>query len=239
MKNYRSGARFEDTNWEFIDSLKDVPFNELNKESYDRFVKIYKDPLYSFLRFSGYSSQDSEDLVQDLFVKLLETNLLNEVSEDCGKLRTYLIGALKRVIYRQHRYKNANKRGGGAEHQSVDESLNLTDASNTPDEVYDQAWAKTLILNVKTKLFEDQPQLSPEEKEVLAELLNWNAPGVNYKDTADLLGISVGALKSKEFRMRVQFKELLYQEIASTLVEPSLENIEAELEALRNSWEGN
>ncbi len=236
MKNYQSGAHFNDTNWEFIENLKNIKLENLSDDTYDEFVAVYKDPLYSFLRYSGYTPQDSEDLIQDFFIKLLETDLLKEVSKEKGKLRSYLIGALKRVVNRKQRDAKAQKRGGGMRHEQIDGIAEDPETQDSPAIIYDQAWSKALISGVKKKLFEDQPQLTDVEKKTLLELLNWNAQEISYKEGSQIIGIGVAALKSRVFRLRAEFKELLYQEIAKTLSNPSIEEIENEIETLRNSW---
>ena len=57
--------------------------------------RIYWRPIYAYLRRSGHSRHDAEDLTQSFFQHLLENETLQRASRERGRFRSFLLGALK------------------------------------------------------------------------------------------------------------------------------------------------
>src|SRR5438034_1072565 len=64
----------------------------------DTFYRAYWPPLYAFLRRSGSSPHDAEDLVQGFCAHLIEKNVLKALDLRKGRLRTFLIRCLKNFV---------------------------------------------------------------------------------------------------------------------------------------------
>ncbi|MDB6135848.1 MAG: hypothetical protein JWM59_4091 [Verrucomicrobiales bacterium] len=75
--------------------------------------KAYWYPLYAYVRRSGQSPHDAQDLTQEFFARLLEKRWLDAADRDNGKLRTFLIVALRNFLAKEWRRASARKRGGG------------------------------------------------------------------------------------------------------------------------------
>src|SRR6185437_12755692 len=60
--------------------------------------RAYWYPLYAFVRRSGQSPPDAQDLTQEFFCHLLEKRWLDSADREKGKLRTFLVVALKRFM---------------------------------------------------------------------------------------------------------------------------------------------
>ena len=112
--------------------------------------RAYWYPLYAYVRRSGQSPHDAQDLTQEFFCRLLEKRWLDSADREKGKLRTFLIFALKNFMSKEWRRASAQKRGGGQAHAQFDtafaESRFAADSNSlAPDETFDQQWALTLL----------------------------------------------------------------------------------------------
>jgi DNA-directed RNA polymerase specialized sigma24 family protein len=59
----------------------------------------YWKPLYSYLRSSGFGNDKAKDLVQDFFTeKVIDQELVQQADRTRGKLRTFLLTALRNHV---------------------------------------------------------------------------------------------------------------------------------------------
>src|SRR5207249_12076184 len=79
----------------------------------EKLCRTYWRPIYSFVRRQGIGPADAEDLTQGFFASLLEHRNLNAVRKEQGRLRSYLLGALKYFLADERRRGMAIKRGKG------------------------------------------------------------------------------------------------------------------------------
>jgi DNA-directed RNA polymerase specialized sigma24 family protein len=68
-------------------------------------------PLYAFARRSGLAPNDAEDAVQSFIASLLASNSLQNVAQDKGRFRTFLLTSLKYHLSDQNSRARAKKRG--------------------------------------------------------------------------------------------------------------------------------
>src|SRR4051794_36229937 len=113
--------------------------------------RSYWHPLYAYVRRTGQSPHDAQDLTQEFFARLLEKNWLETADREKGRLRTFLIVALKNFMSKEWRRASAQKRGGGHAPVQFDttvaETVYAADAPArlAPDEIFDREWALTLL----------------------------------------------------------------------------------------------
>src|SRR5262245_45016292 len=115
-------------------------------------------PIYAYIRKRGYNPADAQDLTQDFFARLLEKNLLKAVRQESGRFRWFLLCAAKRFLANEWNSQHAAKRGGRHIILSLDEEMaerryqvEIADNS-TPDKLFDQSWALTLLERVQDQL---------------------------------------------------------------------------------------
>lgn len=102
---------------------------------------------FSDVRRCGHSPHDAQDLTQGFFCQLLEKRWLDSADREKGRLRTFLVVALKRYMAKEWRRACAQKRGGGEIHIPMDtafaESRYASDAGAElrPEELFDREWA--------------------------------------------------------------------------------------------------
>jgi RNA polymerase sigma-70 factor (ECF subfamily) len=99
------------------------------QEALEQLCRVYWRPIYSFLPRQGIGQQDAEDLIQGFFALLLERRDFSAVRREKGRLRSYLLWALKHFMADERRRAMAIKRGKGErlipfEEVRADEQMN-------------------------------------------------------------------------------------------------------------------
>jgi len=110
----------------------------------------YRHPIDSYVRRRGHTVEDSQDLTQEFFARILQKRYLSRANPDRGRFRTFL-AALQHFLANEWDRLRAPKRGGGIAPVSFD----LADAEKpyqreladrlTPDRLFQRRWAKTLL----------------------------------------------------------------------------------------------
>jgi RNA polymerase sigma factor (sigma-70 family) len=195
-------------------------------------------PLYAFVRRAGRSAEDAQDLTQEFFVRLLAKNYLADADRDRGRFRSFLLGAMKHLLANERRRQGTQKRGGGLPTISLDfrsgedryRRIEPAD-SLTPERLYERRWALTLLDLVLERLREEFRAAGKSDLfDTLKPLLAAGPAKTSYRDVAEGLAMSEGAVKVAVHRLRRRYRKLLREEIARTLVGP--EAVEDELREL-------
>jgi RNA polymerase sigma-70 factor (ECF subfamily) len=183
--------------------------------------------LYAFIRRQGYDVDEARDLTQGFFVRLLEKNYLKDVKPEAGRFRSFLLTSLKHFLANEWDKDHAQKRGGDTVPISLDtgkaESRYRMEPSDelTPEKLFEKRWAMTVLELVLARLNAELSKAGKAEQfDQLATYLTGDSPRVPYKQAAESLGTSEGAVKVEVHRMRRRFGELLHEEIAHTVTSP-------------------
>src|SRR6187397_2798552 len=127
-------------------------------EALETLCHSYWYPIYVFLRRSGWTAHDAEDLTQAFFERVLEKDYLQAVDRTKGKFRSFLLAMLRHFIANHRRDARAQKRGGrvsfiSIEDESLDEKhLNSSFADASAEQSFERQWALTLLDQVVTRL---------------------------------------------------------------------------------------
>jgi len=196
-------------------------------------------PIYTFIRRSGKSPHDAEDLTQGFFARLLEKNFLATADGAKGRLRTFLLTCVQRYLADEHDRAMTQKRGGGriVELDAFDAEQRLASepADNlTPERSYQRRWALGMVDTAMNAL---RAECIAQDKGALFEklrpFLGFSASiEENYQATAVALGMKLNTVKSHIRRLREQWRDLLMQQVAATLDDPTPDAIKAELAEL-------
>ena len=205
----------------------------------EKLCRTYWYPLYAYLRRSGYSEHDAQDLTQGFFAQLLEDRTIESVQREKGKFRSFLLRRLKYHIAHDRERASAKKRGGGCEVFSLD-SLEAEQRyrleprdDRTPEKIFEHRWAMTVLDQALTQLakeFQESGKAALFER--LRLFLIDEKGNRTYRELADEMGISEDAFKKGVQRMRRRYSELLRAEIAQTVSEEA--EVEEELGYLRS-----
>jgi RNA polymerase sigma factor (sigma-70 family) len=194
--------------------------------------KAYWYPLYAYVRRSGQSPHDAQDLTQEFFSRLLEKRWLDTADREKGRLRTFLIVVLKKFMISEWRRVSTQRRGGGQLHLQMDtvfaESRYAADVTSQlpPDESFDRQWAITLH-DLTLERLENEFGAKPNEFEALKDSLMAARGGIDYAEVGSRMGASEGAARVAVHRLRKRFREIYREEISQTLSEAA--DVDAEL----------
>jgi RNA polymerase sigma-70 factor (ECF subfamily) len=226
---------FPNTRWSVVLAARQRSSPE-SAAALEAICRAYWYPLYAYVRRCGQSPHDAQDLTQGFFCRLLEKNWLDSVDREKGKLRTFLIVALKNFMGKEWRRASAQRRGGGQAHVQFDtafaESRYASDShALAPDEIFDQQWALTLLdLTVNRLRAEFADAAKPGDFEALKGSLLAGRGTIDYAAMAKQLEVNEGAARAAVHRLRKRFREIYRQEISQTLAEGA--DLEAELRHL-------
>ncbi|HZQ45911.1 MAG TPA: sigma-70 family RNA polymerase sigma factor [Verrucomicrobiae bacterium] len=226
---------FPPTRWSVVLAARQRSSPE-SAAALEAICRAYWFPLYAYVRRSGQSPHDAQDLTQEFFRLLLEKRWLDSANREKGKLRTFLIVALKNFMHKEWRRASAQRRGGGQSHVQFDttfaESRYAADSySLAPDETFDQQWALTLLeLTVNRLRAEFETAGKPGDFEMLKGCLLAARGAVDYAAVAKQLSINEGAVRVAVHRLRKRFREIYREEISQTLADGA--DLDAELHHL-------
>jgi RNA polymerase sigma factor (sigma-70 family) len=198
--------------------------------------RAYWQPLYAFVRRCGRPPHDAQDLTQEFFRRLIEKEWLASADREKGKLRTFLIAALKNFLAKEWRQGSAQKRGGGQSHAPLDtafaESRFAADnLALTPEDLFDRQWALRLLdLTVSRLGAEFAAAGKAQEFEALKSCLLAGRDAPDYAAVAVKTGLSEGAIRVAVHRLRKRFRAIYREEISQTLADG--ENADAEMRHL-------
>jgi RNA polymerase sigma factor (sigma-70 family) len=235
---------FPQTRWSLVLQAQDQTNESTSVRALDELCRAYWLPLYSYARRRGLNEQDAEDATQGFFATLLQRSGFDHPTPEKGRMRAFLLTALKRYLTNQWRLDSALKRGGGQTLISFD----IDDAEghfaraqastdDTPETAFDKAWAHTLLSTVFEGLethYANSGQTT--QFEALRPFLIWGDKDQSHADIAIQLGMSEGSVRSAIHRMRARYRSLLEAEIRQTVT--SSEEAATELNHLKKVLAG-
>ena len=200
----------------------------------EKLCRTYWWPLYGFVRREGYKPEEAQDLTQAFFARLLERKDLETVSQEKGRLRSYLLASLKNFLSKARYRELTLKRGEGRALVSLDELLARERTDQEPahklsaDRIYERRWALTLLEQVLTRLraeYEAAAKLPLFDR--LRELLARESGQPSQAEIAAEMRMTENAVKQAFHRLRHRYGQLLREEIAHTVAVP--DDVEDEL----------
>ncbi len=233
-EQYR-GPGFTTTHWSVV--LEAQGESPAAQEALEKLCRMYWRPIFAFLRRQGLSSEEAEDITQGFFAQLLERKSFDAVRKEKGRLRSFLLGALKYFLVDEQRRAMAVKRGKGRRLISLDElhaeeQINMEPADPiTAEMIYERRWALTVLERVLSRLKDEYRAAGNAALfDSLKELLPDEPGSPSQADIAARLGMTENAVRQAFYRFRQRYQSLLREEIAHTVATPG--DIEDELRHL-------
>lgn len=106
------GPAFHTTRWTMVSRARGETPDA--RAALGELCEAYWNPVYRFLRREGRSEDESEELTQAFFARVLGGSGIGKVDPAKGRFRSYLLGALKHFLANHRRDANREKRGGDA-----------------------------------------------------------------------------------------------------------------------------
>jgi RNA polymerase sigma factor (sigma-70 family) len=214
-------TEFEDTHWSVV-LTAGLQNTTRADEALAKLCQTYWPPLYSFVRRTGYSPHDAQDLTQDFFARLLEKRLAAVADPKRGRFRSFLLANLKNFLANEWDRAQAQKRGGGATVLSLDgeaaEALYAREpvTAVTPEVLFDRHCALVLMERAMEKLEQENAD-RPAQFGRLKEFLTSPPPAGGYDAIAAELQMPPGSVAVAVHRLRARFRQLLRTEVAQTV----------------------
>ena len=233
-------AGFATTRWTLVQKAAAAGASAASDEALSRLCESYWYPLYAYLRRRGHGADDAQDLTQAFFTHLLEKRALRQADPARGRFRSFLLVSLKNFVVNEWERETAQKRGGAVMLLSLDFETaegrfqREPVADGTPEQLFDHAWAVTLLDRSLQRLRRELTSSSKDPGRV-ERLLAYLSPGeaqASYTETGRALGLSEGAVKVAVHRMRLRFRALLSEDIADTV--SSVHQVDEEIRYLRS-----
>jgi len=185
--------------------------------------QTYWYPLYAFARRQGRNPQEAEDLTQDFFARLLAKSGLASVRPENGRFRCFLLASLKNLLANDWDRNHAAKRGGDhtilslEDQAGEDRYLREPFHEATPERLFDQSWALTVIESALAQL---RKEYADDGKAQIFEAIHSyleEEGAQTYAQMAAQLNMTEGAVKMAVLRLRENFRHRLRAEIAQTV----------------------
>lgn len=215
---------FATTHWSLVAAAQPDEANKTRaREALEALCRAYWYPLYAFVRYRGYSSDDAQDLTQSFFARIVETGGFATADPDRGRFRSYLLGAMKHFLANEWHRGQAQKRGGKVqiiEWDALDPESRYAETSkqtDDPDHLFDREWAHETIAGALQRLRDEMVKAGKSEQ---FDTLKGSLTGEDElprEKIAERLNLSEGALKVAVHRLRQRYRTLLRAAIAETV----------------------
>jgi RNA polymerase sigma-70 factor (ECF subfamily) len=230
--------RFATTQWSLV-LAAGLPGSPDARDALATLCGLYWHPCYAFVRRRGYAADAAFDLTQGFFLRLLEKNDLASVDRERGRFRTWLLAVLKHHLANDWHREQAQKRGGGAAHLSIDgaeaeSQYERLEPSHdlTPERLFERRWALALLQRALDTLRAEYVRLGKADlfERLSGSLTGDAAAPPTYQALATDLGMSEGNVKVTVHRLRGRYRALIQEEIARTVERE--EDVDDELRCL-------
>ena len=230
-ESYHAGPIFLTTRWSVVLAAQDKSSPQ-SADALQTLCQAYWYPLYAYVRRSGRSPHDSQDLTQEFFARLLAQDWLRVVLPEKGRFRTFLLVALKRFLANEWHRAVTQKRGAGQATLPLDtlhaEHRYASEPALAADQVYERRWAMTLLEQTLQTLGAEFG--GPGKFETLKKWLTADRGEIPYAEVAAELGTSQANARVAVHRLRKRFRQLFRDNIAQTVA--ATEDVDSELRYL-------
>lgn len=188
--------------------------------------RAYWSPLYAVARHGQMTAHDAQDAVQGFFVTLLRRETFAKADATHGKLRSLLLKAFNNYCVNEWRKEQRQKRGEGAEHLPLHNigstedrlSKDLHAPGLSAETLYAREWARSVLDRSLESLRQSYAEKGQEDRfDLLHGPLMQEDDAGRLDALAASAGMASGALRTALHRMRVQFRDRIERELATTL----------------------
>lgn len=212
-------AEFATTRWTLVQQAGDAA-HPAAAEALEYLCRVYWSPVYVYFRRKGQDATAAADLTQEFFARILEKRYFEQARRERGSFRSFLLTCAKNFLANEWDRRRAAKRGGDVvilplEWGPVEERFLREPGHNlTPELIFERQWAWSLVQRALTRLEEDVRGAGREPLYAACrDLLLGNPVDESYREIADRMNMTEGALKVQIHRLRRRLREILTEEI--------------------------
>ena len=224
---------FATTRWSLILFASDTDKDEVQaREALAELCRTYWRPIFFFISRRGYSMQEAQDLTQDFFLMILESDWLKQADAHRGRFRSFLLKSVQNFLGHEREKRDAAKRGGKIEFISWDEWMKAepsqlcvsaeTIESLPPESLFDLRWAATVVEHALFRLRDECEKKGRLRLfSGLSEHLASERGDISYAQLGVDLGIAESMVKKQLHNLRQRYRWLLRDEVAETVQDPA------------------
>lgn len=211
---------FPTTHWTLVFKASHLD-ETIRLTALNQLLTSYRKPLLHYVLTRCQDKASAEDILQDYLKRLANTDFFTGLHPNKGKLRAYLSITLSNFIRNHERHTETQRRGGKTVIISMAElpEINLCSTNATPDQIFDQAWAKHIATQALELLKIDSEQSGEsQEFNLMQETLNFHPiPQSLISSWCNELHISIPALKTRIHRFRKRYAQRIRDLIKPTI----------------------
>jgi RNA polymerase sigma-70 factor, ECF subfamily len=198
LSNFEIGLGFRENEVAFVDRLQVG-----SEEAFETLMDLYKAPVYNIAYRVLGDSSEAADAVQETFLKIYRG--IKSFRGDCG-LKTWIYKiAISETLNRQRWWNRWRRRVS----VSLDEPLVLGEGSPVRFEPRDSGANPEACFAAKETERAVQTALRHLSLEFRLVVVLRDIEGLSYEEISDTLGISLGTVKSRLWRGRLELKREL------------------------------
>ena len=195
--------------------------------------------MFGFLRREGRSEDESQELAQEFFTRVLSGAGVSGADPTRGRFRSFLLGALRHFLADRRRHAQRQKRGGSVDVISIESGgtdsspgIQVPDpGASFTDARFDREWALAVMEHALAAIQQEaQTSGKTAQFEALKPWLIGETENLSQESAAIELGMTTGAVKVAIHRLRRGFREAVKAEISQTIDDP--DDLDEELQYL-------
>lgn len=212
---------FPETRWTLI-AAATLNGDADGRRALEMLCQAYWPAVVAFLQSRGHLREEAEDIAQEFFAALVQSRLWESANQARGRFRSFLLGALMRIVSHHTRHQSALKRGGDTNTVAFEllEGGGVDFAASDANEQwrFDRAWAVRVLERAMEALSEEWDDKA--ELLLLMRFLPLADDVPSYAQAAEELSCTLAAFKLRVHRFRARYRELIEREVASTVSTP-------------------
>lgn len=193
------------------------------ERAFGALVEAYWRPVYKYLRLRwNLDKADAEDATQNFFARAYERDYFARFDSHRARFRTFLRTCLDAFAANERQAASRLKRGGGAEHVSLDYATAEAElAIASPPDDYDRFFAREWVRAIFSAAVRDlRDQLERDGHAVRYQIFarydlaeGDEARGISYAALANELGLTTSQVTNYLAATRRQFRALLLDRV--------------------------
>jgi RNA polymerase sigma factor (sigma-70 family) len=199
---------------------------EVRRRALETLIAAYWKPVYKYIRLRWErSNEESKDLTQEFFTRLLEKDYLERYDPRRARLRTFLRVCVDGLVANEWKAAHRLKRGGEAQFLSLDfdsaegelSSVELKDPRDMED-FFTREWVRSVFEMALERLREECERKAKQKHFRLFELYDVEEGGreLTYEQAAVQLGIKVSDVTNSLAYARREFRRIVLDILRET-----------------------
>jgi len=207
---------FPTTRWNLVLASGDPA---ASRAAWNTLAQRYRAPIHAYFR-ARYGADQADDLTSAFFAESISGDWWARADVERGSFHTYLRVLLQRFGARHAKTHVPSKSDSGLD--------DLPDATANPESCYDREFAHSLVERALVRLRSEHG-----DDEALLELVLERGDQGRIKQLAAQRSVAHNTLIQRLRRMRMRLRELLREEFADLVTDPSL--IDSELATMQQT----